>query len=335
MTRLVFLLMSWMLMISTSCHAYHNYQWQAGFPVPIQGKGVDLVSQQQQFLLKQRPYLQQRLAETQPVIRWVAEQVHERKLPPLLAFVPLLESSYRLDVVSAAGAAGPWQLMPDTATRFAIPITNEFDGRYSLPLATEAALSYLAWLYRFFGNDWLLALAAYNAGEGRVLNAVLKAGTRNIWELELPTETRFYVARFVALARLLDMADSYQFQLPPWLSGNDLQIFRHPDGCSLPAWAQAKGVSMNEASRWNPAWQLPVAQGITNCPIVYSKGKAPTANRKKGATVIVKAVSLDSLHDPLLLKAARGLDMSRGEIRLERLPDPLGIQQKRPLIAAP
>ncbi|MGL4479413.1 MAG: lytic transglycosylase domain-containing protein, partial [Aeromonas veronii] len=259
----------------------------------------------------------------------------ERKLPPLLAFVPLLESSYRLDVVSSAGAAGPWQLMPDTATRFAIPITSEFDGRYSLPLATEAALSYLAWLYRFFGNDWLLALAAYNAGEGRVLNAVLKAGTRNIWELELPTETRFYVARFVALARLLDMADSYQFQLPPWHSGNDLQIFRHPNGCSLPAWAQAKGVSMNEASRWNPAWQLPVAQGITNCPIVYSKGKAPTANQKKGATAIVKAVSLDSLHDPLLLKAARGLDMSRGEIRLERLPDPLGIQQKRPLIAAP
>ena len=92
---------------------------------------------------------------------------------------------------------------------------------------------------------------------------------------------------------------------------------------------------MNDASRWNPAWQLPVAQGITNCPIVYSKGKAPTANRKKGATSIVKAVSLDSLHDPLLLKTARGLDMSRGEIRLERLPDPLGIQQKRPLIAAP
>ena len=166
-------------MISTSCHAYHNYHWQAGFPIPIQGKGADLVGQQQQFLLKQRPYLQQRLAETQPVIRWIAGQVHERKLPPLLAFVPLLESSYRLDVVSSAGAAGPWQLMPDTATRFAIPITSEFDGRYSLPLATEAALSYLAWLYRFFGNDWLLAMAAYNAGEGRVLNAVLKAGTRN------------------------------------------------------------------------------------------------------------------------------------------------------------
>ena len=113
-------------MISTSCHAYHNYQWQVGFPVPIQGKGADLVGQQQQFLLKQRPYLQQRLAETQPVIRWVAEQVHERKLPPLLAFVPLLESSYRFDVVSSAGAAGPWQLMPDTATRFAVPITSEF-----------------------------------------------------------------------------------------------------------------------------------------------------------------------------------------------------------------
>lgn len=322
-------------MISTSCHAYHNYHWQAGFPIPIQGKGAELVSQQQQFLLNQRSYLQQRLAETQPVIRWVAEQVHERKLPPLLAFVPLLESSYRLDVVSSAGAAGPWQLMPDTATRFAIPITREFDGRYSLPLATNAALSYLAWLHRFFGEDWLLALAAYNAGEGRVLNAVLKAGTRNIWELDLPAETRFYVARFIALAKMFDMADYYRFQLPPWRSGNELKIYTHPDGCSLQAWAQTTGVSMNEASRWNPAWQLPTAQGITNCPIVYSKGKAPAANQKKGATAIVKAVSLDSLHDPLLLKAARGLDMSRGEIRLERLPDPLGIEQKRPLIAVP
>jgi membrane-bound lytic murein transglycosylase D len=335
MNRLSFWLLGMTLMTPTSCHAYHNYHWQAGFPIPVQGKGVELVGQQQQFLLRQRPYLQRRLAETQPVIRWVAEQVHNRQLPPLLAFVPLLESSYRLNVISSAGAAGPWQLMPDTASRFAIPITKEFDGRYSLPLATEGALAYLAWLYRFFGNDWLLALAAYNAGEGRVLNAVRKAGSRNIWELELPTETRFYVARFVALAKLLDMADSYQFQLPSWQSGNDLQIFRHPDGCSLPAWAQAKGVSMNEANRWNPAWLLPTAQGITNCPIVYSKSKAPAASQERGATTIAKAVSLDTLHDPLLLKAAKGLDMNRGEIRLERLPDPLGIEQNRPPISVP
>lgn len=336
MIRFIFFLLSAMLITSTSCHAYNNYQWQTGFPPPIRGEGVELVSQQQAFLLAQRPYLQQRLAETQPIIRWISEQVQERKLPPLLAFVPLLESSYRLDVVSAAGAAGPWQLMPDTARRFAVPINSSFDGRYSLPLATDAALTYLGWLSRFFGGDWLLALAAYNAGEGRVLNAVLKAGTRNIWALDLPAETRVYVARFIALARVLDMASIHHFQLPPWKSGNDLKVFRNPEGCSLPAWAQAKGVSMNDASRWNPAWQLPVPAGITNCPVVYSKAKAPVTTPQRGnGKLIVKAVSLESLHDPLLLKTARGLDMSRGELRLERQPDPLGMTLKRPLIAVP
>ncbi|MCF3095878.1 lytic transglycosylase [Aeromonas australiensis] len=324
-----------MSIASAPCRGYQHLHWQDGFPVPIQGKGAELVNQQHLFLLKQRPYLARRLTETQPVVRWVSEQVHERNLPPLLALVPLLESSYRLDVVSSVGAAGPWQLMPDTATRFSVPINQAFDGRYSLPLATDAALSYLAWLNRFFGNDWLLALAAYNAGEGRVMNAVLKAGTRNVWELELPTETRLYIARFVALARLLDMAANYQFQLPPWNSGSDLQIFRQPDGCSLVVWAQTKGVSMNEASRWNPAWQLPTASGITNCPIVYSRTSAPSSMPTQGSTTIIKAVSLESLHDPLLLKPARGLDMSRSDLKLERLPDPLGIEQKRPLLVAP
>ncbi len=320
-----------LFLFSSVCLAYDKYHWQSGFPAPIQGEGATLVAQQHEYLLKQKSYLQRRLADNQPVIRWISEQVKNRHLPPLLAFVPLIESSYRLDVVSAAGAAGPWQLMPDTATRFSVPITREFDGRYSLPLATEAALTYLGWLYRFFGENWLLALAAYNAGEGRVLKAVMRAESRNVWELDLPTETRLYVARFVALANLLDRAERFQLQLPPWQAGSDVQVFQRVANCSLMAWASAKGISMNQALRWNPAWQLPEASGIGNCPVVYRKEEKVMVAGQPVRPQERKAVSLESLHDPLLLRAARGLDMTRSEIRLLPSPDPLGMGQTRPL----
>ncbi|MGL4715438.1 MAG: lytic transglycosylase domain-containing protein [Aeromonas sp.] len=319
------------LLISPSSQAYHNYPWQQDFPAPLSGKGVALVSQQRAHLLKQQHHLQQRIHQVQPVIRWVTQQVEARGLPPLLAFVPLIESSYRLDVVSNAGAAGPWQLMPATATRFTVPITAAFDGRYSLPLATDAALTYLAWLYQFFGKDWLLALAAYNAGEGRVLRAVLDANSRHIWDLKLPTETRLYVARIVALSSLLANPTDYQFSLPPWQSGADLQVELRPQQCSLLALATSKGVSMNAASFWNPAWQLPQAAGISHCPFVYSAHSKPTGPGSPTSPVMLrKAVSLESLHDPLLLGTAKGLDMERGTINLERQPDPLGLQLKRP-----
>lgn len=327
--QLVLLLM----LISTHCYSYDNYHWRAGFPTPIGGTGAELVAQQTQYLLLQRSHLQRRIAQSQPLIRWVEQQVRERKLPSMLAFLPLIESSYRLDVVSSAGAAGPWQLMPDTAARFTVPMTPGYDGRYSLPLSTEAALSYLGWLYQFFGQDWLLALAAYNAGEGRVLKAVINAGTRNLWELSLPTETRLYVARFIALSQLLDRAAHYKFTLPSWQEGSDIQVWRQPGNCSLLGWAQAKGVTMNEASRWNPAWQLPDGQGVTNCPIVYGRSQAPGGTRSSNKPLLVRAVSLESLHDPLLLQPARGLDMGPGGLSLAPLPDPLGLKQARPLLA--
>ena len=89
---------------------------------------------------------------------------------------------------------------------------------------------------------------------------------------------------------------------------------------------------MNEASRWNPAWQLPDGQGVTDCPIVYGRSKEPVSSRPTERPLLVRAVSLESLHDPLLLQPARGLDMSRGGVNLERLADPLGLDQTRPLL---
>lgn len=318
------------ILTSSCCYSYQNYHWQSGFPSPLTGVGNELVQEQTQFLLKQQDYLQRRLSQVQPMIRWVAQQVEARQLPPLLSFVPLIESSYRLEVVSHAGAAGPWQLMPQTASRFGVPINSSFDGRYSLPLATEAALTYLAWLYQLFDRDWPLALAAYNAGEGRVAKAILAANSRNLWDLALPEETRFYVARLLALSRLLQNPDRYSFMLPPWRQGADLRLESEPQGCSLLAWALEKGVSMNDASRWNPAWRLPQAQGVSRCPIAYSTsdGHQPSGHQATRGPFIASTISLESLHDPLLLQASKGLDLGQGGIRLEKMPDPLGLDRR-------
>ncbi|MGL5948973.1 MAG: transglycosylase SLT domain-containing protein [Aeromonas sp.] len=321
--------------------AYPERAWNRQFPLPTHPQGLAQVEEQRAVLLKQLPYLQKRLTQVQPLIRWVSEEVKTRNLPPLLAFVPLVETSYRLEVVSHAGAAGPWQLMPDTATRFAVPITADYDGRYSLPLASDAGLTYLTWLNKFFGGDWLLTLAGYNAGEGRILKAVLNGRSKDVWKLKIPTETRNYVARFIALADLLANARRYNLMLPDWRSGPNLQVVRKPDSCNLLSFARQKGVAMNDIMNWNPGWRLPELARKNNCPIVYLPrlDAAPAGTTSEAATVVAstppsgpRTVSLESVRDPLMLQPVRGLDLAPSGINLAPVKDPFGLGSARPLI---
>ncbi len=71
-------LLSLVILTPSSCYSYQNYHWQAGFPTPLTGVGQDLVQAQGAFLLKQQDYLQRRLGQVQPMIRWVARQVEAR-----------------------------------------------------------------------------------------------------------------------------------------------------------------------------------------------------------------------------------------------------------------
>ena len=90
----------------------------------------------------------------------------------------MLESSYNPKAVSSANAAGLWQLIPATATRFGLQVSDNEDQRFDSKASTQAALAYLAFLYKKFDKDIALTLAAYNAGEGRVARAIKKAGSR-------------------------------------------------------------------------------------------------------------------------------------------------------------
>ena len=121
--------------------------------------------------------------------------------------------------VSSVGAKGLWQLMPATAERFGLMEDWWFDPRLDLESATRAALDYLEFLHAKFDGDWLLALAAYNAGEGRVGRAIRsnrKAGRPiDFWHLDLPKETQDYVPRLLAVSRIVNAPDKIGLELLP------------------------------------------------------------------------------------------------------------------------
>ena len=137
-------------------------------------------------------------------------------LPPELAYVALVESEFRSHAVSGAKAKGFWQFMPATGRRFGLAQDSWVDERSDTEKATRAAAQYLRHLHDVF-EDWNLALAAYNAGEGTVRRAIRRHGTSDFWELAraraLPRETRDYVPRIQAAILVAGAPERYGFEI--------------------------------------------------------------------------------------------------------------------------
>lgn len=123
----------------------------------------------------------------------------EYGVPVEMKYLSVIESSLNPLCRSWAGAVGPWQLMYDEAMRFGLVVNNQIDERTDYKKSTVAAAKLLRELHQQFG-DWLLVLAAYNAGPGAVRRAIRKSGSNDFWKLQydLPTETRNHVKRFIS-----------------------------------------------------------------------------------------------------------------------------------------
>src|SRR5436190_3078934 len=120
-------------------------------------------------------------------------------LPQELKYLAVVESELNTKALSHVGARGAWQLMPETARLLSLKVTRKNDERTHFFKSTVAAAKYLRDLHAIF-NDWLLVIASYNSGPGKVMDAIKKSGSRNFWKLQnfLPAETRGHVKRFVA-----------------------------------------------------------------------------------------------------------------------------------------
>ena len=152
-------------------------------------------------------------------LHYIVQEIERRDMPMELALLPLVESSLNPFALSSQQAMGLWQIMPATGQNLGLDSDWWYDGRRDLRQSTAAALDYLEYLHASLEGDWLLAVAAYNGGVGRVGRAVLgnsAHGRRtDFWSLPLPAETRIYVPRLLALSSLLGEPDAWELALPP------------------------------------------------------------------------------------------------------------------------
>ena len=132
---------------------------------------------------------------------FIEKRLKEMGLPDDLKYVTITESGLRPEAVSSSGAAGIWQFIPSTGEKYGMRKNRSVDERFDFFKATEGALSYLRSLYEEF-KSWTLSMAAYNAGENKVLKEIDLQRTRNYFYLDLPLETERYVYK-IAVAKII------------------------------------------------------------------------------------------------------------------------------------
>ncbi|MCL4157963.1 UNVERIFIED_CONTAM: hypothetical protein GTU68_062657 [Idotea baltica] len=151
-------------------------------------------------------------------MHYIVSELDKRDMPMEIALLPIVESGFKPYVYSNSGAAGLWQFMPATGKVFGLQQNSWYDGRRDIVASTDAALNYLQRLYGYF-DDWQLAIAAYNGGEGTVGRAIKKnkkAGkATDFWSLQLPAETTAYIPKLMAVSHLIFQPSRYNLTVRP------------------------------------------------------------------------------------------------------------------------
>ena len=201
-------------------------------------------------------HIERILQRGQPYLFYILSRVEERGFPAELALLPVIESAFDPFARSPAGAAGIWQFMPATAKHVGLRRDWWVDDRRNIVAATEAALDYLSELHLRFNGDWLLALAAYNAGSARVNKAIRLNHSQgkpvDFWHLPLPEETRGYVPKLIALQAIISNPKAYNITLPALANTDYFTVVDTGGQLDLQVAARLTGSSIDELQRLNP-----------------------------------------------------------------------------------
>ncbi len=195
-----------------------------GFQLPADtGRNIEtniqnkILREELNWYAKNPDYIQRVLERAEPFLFYILEETEKHNLPTELVLLPIVESAFRPFAYSHGRAAGIWQFIPNTGRAYGLKQNWWYDGRRDIHASTQAALKYLTRLKRIFDGDWLLALAAYNSGEGTVKKAIRKNKKLNkptdFWSLTLPKETRRYVPRLLALKKVITYPENYAIDL--------------------------------------------------------------------------------------------------------------------------
>lgn len=213
---------------------------------------------QRDWYLRNPAYMDRVAQRAEPFLYLIVEEIEKRELPLELALLPIVESAFDPFAYSHGRASGVWQFIPGTALQYGLDINWWYDGRRDVYAATQAALDYLEYLYRFFDGNWMHALAAYNSGEGRVRNAIRNNRKRGLstdfWDLNLPKETRAYVPKLLALSDILKRYDEYEFSFYPIANTPYLDTVEVEAQIDLARAAEMSGLTLEQLHHYNSGY---------------------------------------------------------------------------------
>jgi membrane-bound lytic murein transglycosylase D len=211
-----------------------------------------------EWLQRNPDYLARVFGRAQRYLHHIVNEVEAQGLPGDLALLPVVESAFNPFAYSRAHASGLWQFIAPTGERYGLSRNYYQDKRRDVIESTRGALEYLGQLHARFDGDWFLAIAAYNYGSGNVQRAInrnvaLRRKT-DFFSLSLPAETRAYVPKLIALAKMVRDPERYGFYLPPIPDAPYFRVVPTDGPVDLRLMAELAGVDTEELHALNPAW---------------------------------------------------------------------------------
>ena len=203
-------------------------------------------------------YLDRTFKRSARYLYHVVQEVKKRNLPMEIALLPFVESAYDPFAYSHGRASGLWQFIPGTGKMYGMHQNWWYDGRRDVLASTTGALDYLTYLSNRFDGDWLHALASYNSGSGRVSKAIKrnkkKGKDYSFWSLKLPRETRAYVPKLLALAKIVKSPETYNIKLPAVADTPYFEVVPTEGQIDLAQAATLAGVDIKEIYKLNPGF---------------------------------------------------------------------------------
>lgn len=227
-----------------------------GFTLPdVEHPRID---REMQWLQRNPDYVARVFDRARLYLHYVANEVEARGLPAELALLPVVESAFFPFGYSRSHASGLWQFIAPTGERFGLRRNYWQDQRRDVIESTRAALEYLTELHNRFDGDWFLAIAAYNYGTGNVQrsinrNLALRRRT-DFFALSLPAETRAYVPKLLAVARLVSDPAAYGMYLAPVPDTPYFRVVPTDGPVDLRLMAELAGMDAEQLLMLNPAW---------------------------------------------------------------------------------
>lgn len=243
----------------TKLAQYDNLWQRIADQMTLTAPDNDDIESQKRFFIRNQKLLKTASENAAPFLYHIVTELERRNMPLELALLPIVESTYNPKAGSFSGVLGIWQFSAGTGRNFGLKQNAWYDGRRDVIESSRAAMDYLQYLYSNVDQDWLSAVAAFNAGEGRVFKAIERNRYRgkptDFWSLNLPKQNTTYIPKLLALVKLLKNSEKYAIPLPVLANQPQTKVIQINRGLDLNKAADLLSLSVAELRRLNPGFK--------------------------------------------------------------------------------